>query len=85
MSDQTAANEPVANVAAIASRLRETETVDEGAEYLRRLRLDRESLLAVAAASGLTRVDRLSTKALEARVLQQTIGARRKYAGLRKW
>ncbi|MFE0025431.1 hypothetical protein [Amycolatopsis sp. NPDC059021] len=76
---------PTADVAAIASRLRETETEEEGAAYLHALRLDREALLAVAAELLLTRVDRLSRKELEKRVLKQAIGARRKFAGLRKW
>lgn len=69
----------------IAAHLRATETVDEGAAYLKEQSLDRESLLAVAAALGLTRVDRLSKPKLEARILQQAIGARRKFEGLRNW
>ncbi|WP_103336854.1 SAP domain-containing protein [Amycolatopsis sp. CA-126428] len=73
------------DAAAIASRLRETETEDEGASYLDAQHLDRESLLAVAAELQLTRVDRLSQKELTKRVLKQAIGARRKFAGLRKW
>lgn len=77
--------EPDANVAAIASRLRETETEEAGAVYLDAQNLDRESLLAVAAELGLTRVNRLSQTELEKRVLKQAIGARRKFAGLRKW
>lgn len=71
--------------AALVARLRATETVDEGAAHLRELQLDRERLLAVATASGLTRVDRLSKKALEERVIKQTIGARRKFEGLQHW
>ncbi|UOX88259.1 hypothetical protein MUY14_42325 [Amycolatopsis sp. FBCC-B4732] len=71
--------------AAIASHLRETETEEEGAAYLQAQRLDREGLLAVAAELQLTRVDRLNPKELEKRVLKQAIGARRKFAGLRKW
>jgi hypothetical protein len=73
------------DAAAIASRLRETETEDEGASYLEAQRLDRASLLAVATELQLTRVDRLSQKELTRRVLKQAIGARRKFAGLRKW
>ncbi len=76
---------PGVDAAAIASRLRETETEDEGASYLDAQHLDRESLLAVAAELQLTRVDRLSRKELTRRVLKQAIGARRKFAGLRKW
>ena len=72
-------------VAAIAARLRGTATEVEGAAYLHDQDLDHEALLAVAAALGLTRVERLSTRALEARVLKQAIGARRKFEGLRKW
>jgi hypothetical protein len=70
---------------AIASRLRETGTEEEGAVYLKTQHLDREGLLAVAAELQLTRVDRLSQRELEKRVLRQAIGARRKFAGLRRW
>lgn len=71
--------------AAIAAHLRVTETEEEGAEYLRAQQLDRETLLAVATELQLTRVDRLSQRELEKRVLKQAIGARRKFSGLRKW
>ena len=74
-----------ADVAAIAARLREIETEEEGAAYLRAEHLDREGLLGVAAELLLTRVDRLKQSELEKRVLKQAIGARRKFAGLRKW
>lgn len=70
---------------AIVSRLRATDTVTEGATYLTEHNLDREGLLAVASAAGLTRVERLSMKGLKERILQQTIAARRKFAGLRNW
>jgi hypothetical protein len=86
-----AASTPAANTmpgvdpAAIAAHLRDTETEEEGAEYLRAQRLDRETLLAVAAELQLTRVDRLRQTELEKRVLKQAIGARRKFSGLRKW
>lgn len=76
---------PRADVAAIAARLRETETEEEGAEYLRAQQLDQPSLLAVAAELQLTRVSRLGPTELEKRVLKQAIGARRKFAGLRSW
>lgn len=81
----TESAEPNAEAAAIASRLRETETEEEGAVYLRAQNLDREALLAVAAELQLTRVDRLSQTELTRRVLKQAIGARRKFAGLRSW
>jgi hypothetical protein len=71
--------------AAIAAHLRDTGTEDEGTAYLHSLNLTHETLLAVAAELGLSRVERLSTKALQARVLKQAIGARRKFSGLRKW
>ncbi len=71
--------------AAVAARLRETETEEQGAEYLREQRLDHGTLLAVAAELQLTRVDRLRPAELEKRVLKQAIGARRKFSGLRKW
>ena len=69
----------------VAARLREIETEEEGAAYLDQQRLDRAALLAVAAELQLTRVTRLSPSELEKRVLKQAIGARRKFAGLRKW
>jgi hypothetical protein len=74
-----------ADAAAIAARLRTLATVADGAAYLDRLHLTRPGLCAVAAALGLTRVDRLSVRELRARVLTQAIGARRRFAGLRKW
>lgn len=74
-----------AGAAAIAARLREIDTEEEGAEYLQAQHLDRDSLLAVATELQLTRMDRLSQKELKRRILKQAIGARRKFAGLRKW
>ncbi|MEQ0560515.1 hypothetical protein ABJI51_15615 [Amycolatopsis sp. NEAU-NG30] len=76
---------PDFDVAAVAAHLRETESEEEGAAYLQEQRLDREGLLAVAAELQLTRVSRLNQRELEKRVLKQAIGARRKFAGLRKW
>jgi hypothetical protein len=73
------------DAAAIALRLRETDTEEEGAAYLQALHLDHKGLLEVATELQLTRVDRLSQKELRRRVLKQAIGARRKFAGLRKW
>ena len=73
------------DAAAVAAHLRDIETEEEGAAYLRAQRLDRKGLLAVAAELQLTRVDRLKPSELEKRVLKQAIGARRKFAGLRKW
>ncbi|GAB1515134.1 hypothetical protein [Actinophytocola sp. KF-1] len=73
------------DAAAVAARLRDIETEEEGAAYLRSQRLDRTGLLAVAAELQLTRVDRLKPSELEKRVLKQAIGARRKFAGLRNW
>ncbi|MDS0137678.1 MULTISPECIES: hypothetical protein [unclassified Amycolatopsis] len=80
-----AAARPGVDAAAIAAHLRETETEEEGAAYLEAQHLDRDSLLAVATELQLTRVDRLSQKELKRRILKQAIGARRKFAGLRKW
>jgi len=77
--------EPDVDAALVATRLRETETEQQGADYLRSQGLDRDGLLAVAAELRLTRVDRLSQSELEKRVLKQAIGARRKFSGLRKW
>lgn len=76
---------PADKAAVIAAQLREMETEEEGAAYLRAEHLDHESLLAVAAELQLTRVNRLSQAELQKRVLKQAIGARRKFAGLRKW
>jgi hypothetical protein len=85
VSRSTEPTEHDADAAAIAAHLRDTETEDEGAAYLRAQRLDRAGLLAVATELQLTRVDRLKPSELEKRVLKQAIGARRKFAGLRKW
>ncbi|QRP46960.1 hypothetical protein [Amycolatopsis sp. FDAARGOS 1241] len=72
--------------AAIAAKLRQTATVEEGAAHLKALHLDREQLLAVAAALMLTRIPaRLSMKKLTEHMLNQAIGARRKFEGLRSW
>lgn len=71
--------------AAIAAQLRITETETEGAAYLDEQRLDRTGLLAVATELQMTRVERLSLKELKRRILKQAIGARRKFAGLRRW
>jgi hypothetical protein len=73
------------DAAAIAAHLREIDTEEQGAEYLHAQQLDQPALLAVAAALGLTRVERLSHKELTRRVLKQAIGARRKFDGLRRW
>ncbi|MFI6215431.1 hypothetical protein ACIBCD_25845 [Nocardia brasiliensis] len=69
----------------IAACLRETETEEDGAAYLRTQNLNRDELLGVAAELQLTRVSRLSQGELEKRILKQAIGARRKFSGLRKW
>jgi hypothetical protein len=74
-----------AAAADIATHLRQTATEDDGAAYLHTLNLDRQGLLAVAAALQLTRVDHLSHTQLQKRVLKQAIGARRKFDGLRNW
>ncbi|GAB3134599.1 hypothetical protein GCM10027258_05730 [Amycolatopsis stemonae] len=76
---------PQIDVTTVAAHLRELETEEEGAVYLHEQHLDRDALLAVAAELQLTRVTRLSQPELEKRVLKQAIGARRKFAGLRKW
>ncbi len=69
----------------IANHLRVIDTVDNGRAYLDTLKLDKATLLEVATELYLTRVDRLSRKALIERVLKQAIGARNKFAGLRNW
>ncbi|MEA5358731.1 hypothetical protein VA596_04225 [Amycolatopsis sp., V23-08] len=74
-----------ADVAAITARLTEIETEPEGAAYLKAQHLNRETLLAVAAELQLTRVERLSQTELQKKILRQAIGARRRFAGLRKW
>ncbi|WP_372663177.1 hypothetical protein [Amycolatopsis kentuckyensis] len=76
---------PDVDVADVAAHLRDLDSEAQGAAYLHEQRLDRETLLAVAAELQLTRVSRLSQPELEKRVLKQAIGARRKFAGLRNW
>lgn len=71
--------------AALAARLRSCETEDDGAALLEQQRLSRADLLAIAGELKLTRMERLSRAELRRRVLKQAIGARRKFAGLRRW
>ncbi|SFW11565.1 hypothetical protein [Amycolatopsis australiensis] len=75
----------VPSAAAIAARLREAATVEQGANYLAEQKLDRDTLRAVAAELGMTRIGRLSDTKLRERILNQAIAARNKYAGLRNW
>ncbi|GAA1707711.1 hypothetical protein [Fodinicola feengrottensis] len=79
------ASEPDTAAATIAAHLRATDTEEAGAAFLDAQHLNRTSLLAIAAELGLTRVNSLSQTKLRQRVLKQAIGARRKFAGLRKW
>lgn len=69
----------------IAATLRATETAAEGAAWLQELNLDQVTLVQVAAALGMTRVENLSAPQLRERCVRQAITARRKYDGLRKW
>lgn len=85
VTPQPSVARPDAEVAAIAARLRELDTVEEGAAYLETQQLDRDGLRALAAELQLTRVDRLNQAELEKRVLKQAIGSRRKFSGLGKW
>lgn len=73
------------DAAAIALRLRETETEDEGTAYLETLKLTKDDLLAVATELQLTRLERESGAEIKRRIIKQAIGARRKFEGLRKW
>ncbi|WP_433574155.1 hypothetical protein [Nocardia brasiliensis] len=73
------------DAAETAAHLRQIDTEAEGTEWLRAQGLDRTGMLAVAAALGLSRLERSSLTQLEARVIKQAIGARRKFSGLRKW
>ncbi|WP_235078957.1 hypothetical protein [Amycolatopsis orientalis] len=82
---ETASAPPGGKATAVAAHLRQTETEEEGEAYLREQHLSKDELLAVAAELQLTRVSRLSHQELVRRVLKQAIGARRKFAGLRKW
>lgn len=75
----------VGDAVAIAHRLRNTATEAEGATYLAQRNLDREGLLAVAAALGLSRLGRVSKKEIQRRVLTQAIGAQRTFEGLHRW
>ncbi|MFD6073693.1 hypothetical protein [Amycolatopsis lurida] len=85
VAPQLSAARPDVDMVAIASRLREIETMEEGAAYLATQQLNKEGLLALAAELQLTRVDRLNQADLEKKILQQAIGSRRKFAGLGKW
>ncbi|RSN05951.1 hypothetical protein DMC63_37710 [Streptomyces sp. WAC 05977] len=78
------ADEAPADFAAIAARLREMETEDDGIAYLDAQNLDKQGLLAVAAALGLSRLERKSGAEIKRRVIKQAIGARRKHQGLRE-
>ncbi|MEV4127213.1 hypothetical protein [Nocardia sp. NPDC049707] len=79
------ASAPDVDAAAVAAHLRSLATLDDGAAYLDSLGLKAPALRAVAAQLHLTRIDRLSAPALRARIVQQAIGARNKFAGLRHW
>ncbi|MFD0366321.1 hypothetical protein ACFQZZ_33215 [Nocardia sp. GCM10030253] len=72
--------------AVVATHLRSLATVADGAAYLSGLGLDTAALREVAAALDITRLPaRISRKDLCERVLQQAIGSRIKFDGLRSW
>lgn len=85
---RTSANRGTANTkpepAEVAERLRGMETEQEGAEYLNSVKLTVDALRRVAAHLGLT-LRRERRDEVVRKVLNQAIGARRKYAGLRQW
>jgi hypothetical protein len=73
------------DVAEIADVLRGMESVDAGATYLASLKLRIVDLMAIGAALGVT-VPKATRKDGAVRmVLNQAIGARRKFAGLSSW
>jgi hypothetical protein len=85
-ADDTVGQSANKDAAAMADHLRSLATVPDGAAYLDGLGLDVAALREVAAALGCTRLPaRMSRKALCERVLQQAIGSRNKYEGLRSW
>lgn len=65
------------STAQILANLRTEPTAKDARAYLDALRLDHEALLAVAAAAGVARVDRLTTRGLLAQVAKQTAGGAR--------
>jgi hypothetical protein len=69
---------------AIAAQLRQFATEDEGGTHLHALGLDVDGLRAVAGALGMSRVESLTAVELEKRILKQAIGARNKFAVLRR-
>lgn len=68
--------------------LRTLDTLDAGRAYLDGLRLSKDDLVAIAAVAddALASLARRGTKAAAVDlILNQAIGARRKYQGLRTW
>lgn len=77
--------QPDADTQAIADHLRSLPTVTDGQVYLNSLGLSKSQLLAVLAALGRIRVGTMTKTQLANAIVQQAIGAHRKFAGLRKW
>lgn len=72
--------------AAIVAHLRTLESEDDGAAYLAETGAarDHDALVAVVWAAGMTRIEKLSKPRLIARIIKQTITARKKFRGLRQ-
>ncbi|GAA1817421.1 hypothetical protein HC028_21140 [Planosporangium flavigriseum] len=68
----------------IAETLRGLETVEDGAAYLAKLKPTVALLQEIGAELGL-KLSKLRKDELVRKVLEQAIGARRKFAGLRQW
>ncbi|MFI6761208.1 hypothetical protein ACIBF5_18935 [Micromonospora sp. NPDC050417] len=80
-----AASRPTsADAEKIAIHLRQVETETEGADYLNNIRPGNDLLREIGSVLGL-KLGRLRKEELVRRVLDQAIGARRKFAGLRDW
>ncbi len=71
--------------AAVAAHLRTLGTMEEGAGYLRAQKVTVTGLREVAAALGASVAGRTLKADLERAVLNQAIGARLKFEGLRTW
>ncbi|WP_329110086.1 hypothetical protein OG792_14495 [Micromonospora sp. NBC_01699] len=79
-----APRKPAPEAAGIAARLRELESETEGDTYLAGFKPSGDLLRDIGAELGL-KLGKLNKTELTRRILDQAIGARRKFAGLRNW
>ncbi|MFI1987833.1 hypothetical protein [Actinoplanes sp. NPDC020271] len=75
---------------AVAARLRNFSSIEQGAEYLAGLkangrRITKSSLVRIGAEMGLTLREGEGWGQLQQRLVNHAIGAKKKYAGLTKW